>query len=169
MGLPLHTQVGVGAGSDCVKLTNRVLSQAFLPMPEETAFPACFGHLAGYDAGYYGYAWAEAVSADLASVLEPSPKGCFDAKAGRRLREEIHVPGAERVDVVGPGPGEVGDVNVGDARELALGLADGPAHDFDAVKPFAGGEFEDLAEVQFREDGGDESELHGGLWLVARG
>lgn len=43
-------------------------------MPD-TAFVAYFGHLMGYDAGYYGYAWADAIAADMATVFERAPKG----------------------------------------------------------------------------------------------
>jgi Zn-dependent oligopeptidase len=50
----------------------------------------------GYDAGYYGYAWADAIAADMATVFEKSPKGFFDAKVGRRLRDEIYAPGDSR-------------------------------------------------------------------------
>jgi len=54
------------------------------------------------------------------------------------------VPGAQRVDVVGLGLGEAVDVDVRDAGELPFGLADRPAHDFEAVEALAGGEFEEL-------------------------
>ena len=94
--LALHTDVRAGAGTDCVKLSNQVLSDVFFPVPEETAFVAYFGHLMGYDAGYYGYAWADAISADMATVFEESPQGFFDAKVGHRLREEIYAPGDSR-------------------------------------------------------------------------
>jgi thimet oligopeptidase len=96
MDLALHTAVRAGAGTDCVKLSNRVLSEVFLPWPDETAFVAYFGHLTGYDAGYYGYAWADAIAADLATVFEQSPRGYFDEQAGRRLRDEIYAPGDSR-------------------------------------------------------------------------
>ena len=92
--LALHTEVK--NGRDCVKLSNDVFSKAFLPVPEGTAFVAYFGHLVGYDADYYGYAWADAIAADMATVFEKSPKGFFDAKAGRRLRDEVYAPGNSR-------------------------------------------------------------------------
>jgi thimet oligopeptidase len=100
LDLALHMQIRHGAKTDCVKLSNRVLSEVFLPVPEDTAFVAYFGHLTGYDAGYYGYAWADAIAADLATVFEKSPKGFFDESAGRRLRDEIYAPGDSReVDI----------------------------------------------------------------------
>ena len=94
--LALHTEVHDGAGQDCVKLSNEILSEVFLPVPEDTAFVAYFGHLMGYDAAYYGYAWADAIAADLATVFEKSPHGFLDTKAGRRLRHEIFAVGDSR-------------------------------------------------------------------------
>ena len=52
------------------------------PEPPDTAFVAYFGHLMGYDAGYYGYAWADAIAADMATVFEKAPDGFFDRDAG---------------------------------------------------------------------------------------
>lgn len=77
-------------------LSNKVLSEVFLPMVPDTAFVAYFGHLMGYDAGYYGYAWADAIAADMATVFEQAPNGYFDQAAGRRLRVEIYEPGNSR-------------------------------------------------------------------------
>jgi len=74
---------------------------------------------------------------------------------------ETHaVFGAKGVHVVGSGPGETAHVQVRDPGELALGLADRPAHDLDTVEALAGGEFQNLVQAEFREDGGDESEFH---------
>jgi Zn-dependent oligopeptidase len=50
----------------------------------------------GYDAGYYGYAWADAIAADMATVFEGAPDGYFDRSAGMRLRKEIYEPGDSR-------------------------------------------------------------------------
>ena len=55
-----------------------------------------FGHLMGYDAGYYGYAWADAISADMATVFENAPNRFYDKKAGMRLRKEIYEIGDSR-------------------------------------------------------------------------
>ena len=71
-------------------------SEVFLPMPPDTAFVAYFGHLMGYDAGYYGYAWADAIAADMATVFEKAPDGYFDKNAGTRLRERSTKPGDSR-------------------------------------------------------------------------
>jgi thimet oligopeptidase len=94
--LTLHTQIRQGNAKDVLSLANQTLSEVFLPMAPDTAFVAYFGHLMGYDAGYYGYAWADAIAADMATVFEHSPNGYFDQSAGRRLRTEIYEPGDSR-------------------------------------------------------------------------
>jgi thimet oligopeptidase len=94
--LALHTQIHDDNAREVVPLSNRVLSDAFLPVPTNTAFVAYFGHLIGYGAGYYGYAWADAIAADMATVFEKSPDGYFDKQAGMRLRKEIYEPGDSR-------------------------------------------------------------------------
>jgi len=96
MDLRLHTQVRKGGGQDALKLSNEALSDVFLPSAPDTAFACYFGHLMGYDAGYYGYAWAESIAADMATMFEKSPHGFYDTKAGRRLREEIYAVGDSR-------------------------------------------------------------------------
>jgi thimet oligopeptidase len=96
LDMKLHTAVKDGGKQDCVKISNQVLSDVFLPVPEGGAFVAYFGHLTGYDAGYYGYAWADAIAADMATVFENSPRGFFDERVGRRLRDEIYAPGDSR-------------------------------------------------------------------------
>ena len=65
-------------------------------MAPDTAFVAYFGHIIGYGAGYYGYAWADAIAADMATVFEKSPDGYFDRQAGMRLRKEIYEVGDSR-------------------------------------------------------------------------
>lgn len=96
LDLALHSEVKDGGKQDAVKISNEILSKVFLPVPEDTAFVAYFGHLMGYDAGYYGYAWADVIAADMATVFEKSHGGFFDTKVGRRLRDEIYAPGDSR-------------------------------------------------------------------------
>jgi thimet oligopeptidase len=96
MDMRLHTQIHANNAAEALPLSNQVLSEVFLPMVPDTAFVAYFGHLMGYDAGYYGYAWADAIAADMATVFEKSPNGYFDSTAGHRLRTEIYAPGDSR-------------------------------------------------------------------------
>jgi thimet oligopeptidase len=63
-----------------------------IPPAPNTHFPATFGHLmGGYDAGYYGYLWAEVFADDMFSLFEQ--KGVMDQELGRRYREAILAPG----------------------------------------------------------------------------
>ena len=62
----------------------------------DTTFVTYFGHLVGYDAGYYGYAWADAIAADMATVFQNAPDGFLDRTAGMRLRNEIYATGDSR-------------------------------------------------------------------------
>ncbi len=96
MDLTLHTQIHENNATETLPMANSILSEVFYPMPKGTAFPAYFGHLVGYDAGYYGYAWADAIAADMATVFENAPDGFLDVKAGRRLRDEIYAVGDSR-------------------------------------------------------------------------
>jgi thimet oligopeptidase len=94
--LALHTQIHDSNASETLPLSNKELGDAFFPMSPDTAFVAYFGHLMHYDAGYYGYAWADAIAADMATVFEKAPNGYFDQAAGRRLRTEVYEPGDSR-------------------------------------------------------------------------
>jgi len=69
---------------------------ALLPMPPFQRYPNSFGHIfdGGYAAGYYGYAWAEVLSADAFSAFEEA--GLFDAATGQRYRETILEVGGSR-------------------------------------------------------------------------
>jgi len=94
--LALHTQIHDDNAKEALPLSNKVASRVFFPLAPDTAFVAYFGHLMHYDAGYYGYAWADAIAADMATVFEHAPNGFFDQAAGRRLRTEIYEPGDSR-------------------------------------------------------------------------
>lgn len=96
MDLALHTQIHGTNADQTLPLSNQKLGEVFLPMVPDTAFVAYFGHIIGYGAGYYGYAWADAIAADMATVFENAPDGYFDKNVGMRLRHEIYEPGDSR-------------------------------------------------------------------------
>ena len=96
MDLTLHTQIHATNAEETLPLSNEVLSEVSLPVPPDTAFVAYFGHIIGYGAGYYGYAWADAIAADMATVFEQAPDGFFDKTAGMRMRKEIYEVGDSR-------------------------------------------------------------------------
>ena len=95
--LGLHTlTVDAAWVADVVALSNEVSSRVSLAPAPDTAFVANFGHLAGYDAGYYGYLWAKVMAIDMASIFKAAPGGFLDEEVGRRLRDEIYGVGNTR-------------------------------------------------------------------------
>lgn len=59
-----------------------------MPFHEGTFFPGVFGHLmGGYDAGYYGYLWAQVYGDDMFSVFED--EGIMSPAVGRRYRDKV--------------------------------------------------------------------------------
>ena len=86
LDLTLHTQIHDGNQQYTVKISNQVLGDVFYPMPEDTTFVTYFGHLmGGYDAGYYGYLWAEVFADDMFSKF--AEKGVLDPELGRRYAD----------------------------------------------------------------------------------
>jgi thimet oligopeptidase len=96
MDLALHSQITATNLDTVLALSNDKLGEVFLPLLPDTAFVAYFGHITGYGAGYYGYAWADAIAADMATAFEKSPGGYFDENVGMRLRKEIYEVGDSR-------------------------------------------------------------------------
>jgi thimet oligopeptidase len=96
LDLAMHDQHPENAPYDCVAITNPVLEKVFLPIDPGTTMVTYFGHMNGYDAGYYGYAWADAIAADLATVFEKAKDGYLDKQAGLKLRHEIYEVGDSR-------------------------------------------------------------------------
>ena len=96
LDLALHGAHAPGAAIDSAAISNAILSEVFLPVPPDSAFVGYFGHLVGYSSGYYGYAWAEVIAADMATVFERAPNRYLDKEAGLRLRHEIYATGNAR-------------------------------------------------------------------------
>ena len=96
LDLALHDQHPENDPYDCVAMSNPILENVFLPIDPNTTFVSYFGHLNGYDGGYYGYAWADAIAADMATVFEKAKDGYLDRQAGSRLRHEIYEQGDSR-------------------------------------------------------------------------
>jgi Zn-dependent oligopeptidases len=96
LDLALHERHAEDDPYDCVAISNPILEKVFLPIDPSTTFVSYFGHLNGYDAGYYGYAWADAIAADMATVFEKAKDGYLDKQAGLKLRHEIYEPGDSR-------------------------------------------------------------------------
>jgi thimet oligopeptidase len=115
LDLLIHEPLTSAQKADLNTFANSILSDVFFPSDPSTAMLASFGHLFdGYDAGYYGYAWADAIAADMASVFQSAPDGFLDATVGRRLRDEIYAVGDSR------------DINVSVERFLGRESSTGP-------------------------------------------
>jgi len=93
--------------ADIVQIVNETTTRVAIAPPPDTFWAAYIGHLAGYDAGYYGYMWANVIAIDMASVFKAAPGGFLDEGVGRRLRNEIYGVGHTR--------------DVGDSVEAFLG------------------------------------------------
>ena len=101
-----HTEVALfdmrahlepAAAANLLALADEVADEmAVVRNPSFHRYPHTFTHLfdGGYAAGYYGYAWAEVLSADAFSAFEEN--GIFDAATGRRYREAILEVGGSR-------------------------------------------------------------------------
>lgn len=78
---------------DTDKVFNEVMSQrqrfAYLP---DTHFQATFGHLMGYDAGYYSYQWALVIAQDVLTRFER--EGFLSAKVANDWRHMVLEQGA---------------------------------------------------------------------------
>ena len=96
LDLAMHDQHPENQPYDCVAISNPILEKVFLPIDPSTTFVSYFGHMNGYDAGYYGYAWADAIAADMATVFEKAKDRYLDKQAGLRLRNEIYAQGDSR-------------------------------------------------------------------------
>lgn len=97
LDLLIHQPLTADQTADLNGYANSILGDVFLKPDPSTALLATFAHLFdGYDAGYYGYAWADAIAADMASVFQSAPDGFLDASVGRRLRDEIYAVGDSR-------------------------------------------------------------------------
>jgi len=90
--LELHTQ----SGSDSTEVYSRWQREVLgIPILEGTMPQASFGHLmGGYDAGYYGYLWAEVFAQDMFTRFET--EGLLNSQVGSDYRKWILEPGGEK-------------------------------------------------------------------------
>ncbi len=82
---------GPGEVKDLAAITKETSEVAKFPHHEGTFYPASFGHLFGYDAGYYGYLWSRVFGDDMFSRFED--EGVLDSDLGREYRAKILEPG----------------------------------------------------------------------------
>ena len=90
--LALHGEPTV---PDPEEATRRTFEVTGMPYPEGTFFLAGFGHLlGGYDAGYYGYLWANVIGDDMFSRF--TADGLLSPEVGAAYRREILEPNGSR-------------------------------------------------------------------------
>jgi thimet oligopeptidase len=92
--LDMHAHT-TDVGTPIVELAQRLKKEITqIPDTPESKIAFAFGHLAGYDAGYYGYLWSEVFAADIASVFRA--EGFLNPETGRKFRHEILAVGSSR-------------------------------------------------------------------------
>lgn len=80
---------------DLDEATRRANEISLFPYHEGTFYPASFGHLlGGYDAGYYGYLWAEVFGDDMFSRFED--EGVTSPEVGMAYRKAILEPNGSK-------------------------------------------------------------------------
>ncbi len=87
--LELHLDADAASPGRALAILERIRRDtALLPVPAWDRLPHHFGHLfgGGYEAGYYGYLWAEGLARQLSSALA-SPA------SGARFLEDVLAPG----------------------------------------------------------------------------
>jgi thimet oligopeptidase len=94
--LRLHAAPVAGQPKDPQAILNQTFAEVFLAPPEGSHFGAYWGHLVGYDAGYYGYLWSKAIAEDMATAFEKSKDGFLSEEVGMRLRNDVYAAGGSR-------------------------------------------------------------------------
>jgi thimet oligopeptidase len=89
--LALHADPGPVDPDEALRRTYAVTG---LPYPEGTFMLAGFGHLMDYDAGYYGYLWAEVIGDDMFGRF--TREGVTSPVVGADYRREILEPNGTR-------------------------------------------------------------------------
>ncbi len=93
----LHYDFDPDAGLASLDLVRAIRREvAVVPRPDYDRAPNAFSHIfaGGYAAGYYGYKWAEVLSADAYSLFEE--QGVLSPEAGARFRDEVLARGGSR-------------------------------------------------------------------------
>jgi thimet oligopeptidase len=76
-----------GFSGDTTAVLKEIHPVSGFPYPEGTHFQSGFGHLFGYDAGYYGYLWSHVFGDDMFTRFEHA--GVLDTATGLDYRRKI--------------------------------------------------------------------------------
>lgn len=85
---------GPADDKDLDEILRRTWEVTLLPFHDGTFYPASFGHLFGYDSGYYGYLWSEVYGDDMFSRFEN--EGVLSPAVGMDYRRQILEKGGTR-------------------------------------------------------------------------
>ena len=85
---------GPGDDKDLHRICKETSEIARFPFHEGTFYPASFGHLFGYDAGYYGYLWSRVFGDDMFSRFEE--EGVLNPEVGMAYRRSVLEPGGSK-------------------------------------------------------------------------
>ena len=94
MDMRFHTTDPAGLDPD--KFERETLGA--LGMPSELVMrhrSPHFGHVfsgEGYSTGYYGYLWADVLTADAAEAFAEAPGGFYDAEVAKKLVDHLFAP-----------------------------------------------------------------------------
>lgn len=90
--MTLHTKPNVMSPE---KLYSSIVKDLVgIDMPKNQLYPAGFGHLNGYDAGYYGYMWSKVYASDMFTRF--AKEGLLNSKTGRDYRSKVLEPGGSK-------------------------------------------------------------------------
>jgi len=78
---------GGGSDKDTTAIARDLHPIMGFPAPESTYWQAGFGHLFGYDAGYYGYKWSEVFADDMFTRFEAA--GSLNEDLGLQYRRTV--------------------------------------------------------------------------------
>lgn len=76
---------------------NMVKKYTGMSLPKDAIFPAGFGHLCGYDAGYYSYLWSKVYAADMFTRFEK--EGILNKKTGGDYKKWILEKGGSMEEI----------------------------------------------------------------------
>jgi thimet oligopeptidase len=79
---------------DLERINRETSELSGFPFHEGTFYPAGFGHLFGYDAGYYGYLWSKVYGDDMFSRF--ASEGVLSPQVGADYRRAVLEPGGSR-------------------------------------------------------------------------